>query len=212
MGLTEKEAAERLRKNGENRLAEGKKTGALSIFLSQFRDVMVLILLAATVISAILGEITDAVTIILIVLLNAVLGFVQEFRTEKTLEALKSMTAPTAKCLRDGKMTVIPAKNLVTEDVIELESGDRVPADCVLLRSAGLFTDESMLTGESESVEKSVGSTSDFDNSLNKSNIIYCGTSVTKGSAAAMVIATGISTQMGQISTMLDEIHSYQDL
>lgn len=206
MGLTEKEAAERLRKNGENRLAEGKKTGALSIFLSQFRDVMVLILLAATVISAILGEITDAVTIILIVLLNAVLGFVQEFRTEKTLEALKSMTAPTAKCLRDGKMTVIPAKNLVTEDVIELESGDRVPADCVLLRSAGLFTDESMLTGESESVEKSVGSTSDFDNSLNKSNIIYCGTSVTKGSAAAMVIATGISTQMGQISTMLDEI------
>ena len=98
MGLTEKEAAERLRKNGENRLAEGKKTGALSIFLSQFRDVMVLILLAATVISAILGEITDAVTIILIVLLNAVLGFVQEFRTEKTLEALKSMTAPTAKC------------------------------------------------------------------------------------------------------------------
>lgn len=206
MGLTEKEAAERLRKNGENRLAEGKKTGALSIFLSQFRDVMVLILLAATVISAILGEITDAVTIILIVLLNAVLGFVQEFRTEKTLEALKSMTAPTAKCLRDGKMTVIPAKNLVTEDVIELESGDRVPADCVLLRSAGLFTDESMLTGESESVEKSVGSTSDFDNSLNKSNIIYCGTSVTKGSATAMVIATGISTQMGQISTMLDEI------
>lgn len=206
MGLTEKEAAERLRKNGENRLAEGKKTGALSIFLSQFRDVMVLILLAATVISAILGEITDAVTIILIVLLNAVLGFVQEFRTEKTLEALKSMTAPTAKCLRDGKMTVIPAKNLVTEDVIELESGDRVPADCVLLRSAGLFTDESMLTGESESVEKLVGSTSDFDNSLNKSNIIYCGTSVTKGSAAAMVIATGISTQMGQISTMLDEI------
>ena len=206
MGLTEKEAAERLKKNGENRLAEGKKTGALSIFLSQFRDVMVLILLAATAISAILGEITDAVTIILIVLLNAVLGFVQEFRTEKTLEALRSMTAPTAKCFRDGKTTVIPAKNLVIEDVIKLESGDRVPADCVLLSSSGLFTDESMLTGESECVEKSVGLTSDFDNSLNKKNIIYCGTSVTKGTCTAMVIATGISTQMGQISTMLDEI------
>lgn len=206
MGLTEKQAAERLKKQGENVLAEGKKISVAMIFFSQFRDVMVMILLAATVISAILGEITDAITIILIVLLNAILGFVQEFRTEKTLEALKSMTAPTAKCYRNDKLTVIPARKLVTEDVIELEAGDRVPADCVLLKSAGLFTDESMLTGESESVEKITGLKSDFDNSLNKKNIIYCGTSVTKGNCTAMVIATGTSTQMGQISTMLDDI------
>lgn len=206
MGLTEKEAVERLKKQGENKLADGKRISAVGIFFSQFRDVMVMILLAATAISALLGEITDAVTIILIVLLNAILGFIQEFRTEKTLEALKSMTAPTAKCYRDGKLVVIPAKKLVTEDVIELEAGDRVPADCVLLKSVGLFTDEAMLTGESESVEKKTGLKTDFDNSLNKQNIIYCGTSITKGNCTAMVIATGTSTQMGQISTMLDDI------
>ena len=114
MGLTEKEAAQRLKENGENSLGEGKKTSPVTIFFGQFRDVMVLILLAATVISVILGEVTDAVTIILIVLLNAILGFIQEFRTEKTLEALKSMTAPTAKCWRDARRncsTCIPMQN-----------------------------------------------------------------------------------------------------
>ena len=206
MGLTEKEAAQRLKENGENSLGEGKKTSPVTIFFGQFRDVMVLILLAATVISVILGEVTDAVTIILIVLLNAILGFIQEFRTEKTLEALKSMTAPTAKCWRDGQLKKIEAVKLVYDDIIELESGDRVPADCVLLKSAGLFTDEAMLTGESEPVAKAVGLKSDIDNSLNKSNIIYCGTSVTKGTAQAKVIATGKTTQMGHISTMLEDI------
>lgn len=206
MGLTEKEAAQRLKENGDNSLGEGKKTSPVTIFFGQFRDVMVLILLAATVISVILGEVTDAVTIILIVLLNAILGFIQEFRTEKTLEALKSMTAPTAKCWRDGQLKKIAAVKLVYDDIIELESGDRVPADCVLLKSAGLFTDEAMLTGESEPVAKAVGLKSDIDNSLNKSNIIYCGTSVTKGTAQAKVIATGKTTQMGHISTMLEDI------
>ncbi|MGN0579919.1 MAG: cation-translocating P-type ATPase [Ruminococcus sp.] len=206
MGLTEKEAAKRLKEEGENILSEGKRPGAVKIFIGQFKDVMVMILLAATVISVFLGEITDAVTIILIVLLNAVLGFIQEFRTEHTLEALKSMTAPTARCRRDGKLKEIEASRLVREDVIELEAGDRIPADCVVLKASGFYADESILTGESTAVQKNVENTSDTDNSLNKRNIVYCGTSAVKGNCTARVIATGKSTQMGKISELLTDI------
>ncbi len=206
MGLTEKTAASRLREEGANTIGESRKTSPLAIFIGQFRDVMVMILLAATGISAFLGEITDAVTIILIVLLNAVLGFIQEFRTEHTLESLRAMTAPTAKCWRDGQLRTIPAERLVTEDVIELEAGDRVPADCVILSCAGLFADESILTGESVAAGKTSGSPSETDNSLNKPDVVYCGTSITKGTCRAKVIATGKRTQMGRISEMLADI------
>ena len=202
MGLTEKEAAERLKAQGENTLGESRRTGPMRIFLGQFRDVMVMILLGATVISVLLGEISDAVTIILIVLLNAILGFVQEYRTENTLEALRSMTSPTAKCWRDGKLKEIDASQLVTGDVIELEAGDRIPADCAVLKAAGFFSDEALLTGESVAVGKSAGDESDTDNSLNKSNIVYCGASATKGTCRA----TGMATQMGRISEMLRDI------
>lgn len=210
MGLTEKEAAERLKSNGENVLAENKKTGPASIFIGQFKDVMVMILLAATGISVFLGEITDAVTIILIVLLNAILGFIQEYRTEHTLEALRSMTAPTAKCWRDGVLKEIEASKLVVGDAVELEAGDRIPADCVIINVAGFFSDESILTGESTSVEKKAGNQNDTDNSLNKENIVYCGASATKGRCLARVIAVGKQTQMGRISEMLTDIDKEQ--
>lgn len=206
MGLTEKEAAERLKEEGENVLENGKKTNPAGIFFRQFKDIMVMILLGATVISVFLGEISDAVTIILIVLLNAILGFIQEYRTERTLETLKSMTSPTAKCYRDGVLKEIDASSLVTDDVIELEAGDRIPADCVVLKSFGFFADESILTGESEAVAKIAGLTNDTDNSLNKENIVYCGTSATKGVCRARVIATGKRSQMGRISEMLTDI------
>ncbi len=208
MGLTENEAAERLKTEGENVLGDSRKTGPLKIFLGQFRDIMVMILLGATVISVLLGEISDAVTIILIVLLNAILGFVQEYRTEHTLEALRSMTSPAAKCWRDGRLTVIDAAKLVTGDIIELEAGDRIPADCAVLKAAGFFSDESILTGESVAVGKSAGDANDTDNSLNKPNIVYCGASATKGTCRARVIATGMRTQMGRISEMLTDIDS----
>lgn len=210
MGLTEKEAAERLKNEGENILEERKRSGPARIFLGQFRDVMVMILLGATVISIFLGEISDAVTIILIVLLNAILGFIQEYRTEHTLEALRSMTAPTAKCYRDGRLKEIEAVRLVSGDVIELEAGDRVPADCSVIRAVGFFADEAILTGESESVAKTAGDPHDSDNSLNKANIIYCGTSAVKGTCRARVIATGRNTQMGKISQMLTDIDKEQ--
>ncbi|MBQ6944895.1 MAG: cation-translocating P-type ATPase [Ruminococcus sp.] len=206
MGLTEKEAAERLKKEGENVLEEGKKTSAVKIFAGQFRDVMVMILLGATVISVLLGEVSDAITIILIVLINAILGFIQEYRTEHTLEALKSMTAPAAKCYRDGKLRQIEASKLVVGDVVELEAGDRVPADCVILSSSGFYTDEAVLTGESEPTAKKAGSPDDNDNSINKENIVYCGTSAVKGVCRGRVIATAKNTQMGKISKLLADI------
>lgn len=205
-GLSSADAAERLKKYGENTLAKEKKARPIKIFLGQFRDVMIMILLAATVVSFFLGEIYDAVTIIIIVLLNAVLGFIQEYKTEKTLIALKSMTAPSAKCYRDGVLATVPAAELVPEDIIRLEAGDKVPADAVLLEAKGLLAEESILTGESAGVHKEVGNTSDEDNSIGKSNIVYSGTVVTKGAAEARVIATGINAQMGKISGMLTEI------
>ena len=126
IGLSSQQAEECLKNNGPNALATEKKSKPVKIFFNQFKDIMIIILLISTVISVLLGEVYDAVTIILIVLLNAILGFIQEFRTEKTLEALSKMTAPTARCYRDGKLHIIPAADLVIGDIIELEAGDRV--------------------------------------------------------------------------------------
>lgn len=198
LGLTSEEAAERLKANGANALAVAKKAQPLKIFLGQFKDVMVLILLAATAVSVLLGEVYDAITIILIVLINAILGFVQEFRTEKTLEALKAMTAPTARCYRDGRSVVIPAAELVVGDVVELEAGDRVPADCTLTFCKGLFADEAILTGEAIPVEKIL------------QQKVYSGTVITKGRGTARVVATGMESEMGQISNMLSTIEQPQ--
>lgn len=205
-GISSPQAEEKLKQYGKNTLAKEKKARPLKIFFGQFRDIMVIILLIATVISFFLGEVYDAVTIIVIVLVNAILGFVQEYKTEKTLLALKNMTAPTAKVYRNGKLTELPAADLVPDDVIILEAGDKVPADAVLLHSKGVLAEESILTGESAAVPKEVGDVNDSDNSIGKSNILYSGTVITKGTADAKVIATGLSTQMGKISDMLTDI------
>lgn len=210
VGLSSSEAAEKLKKDGPNMLAEKKRTHPARIFFSQFKDVMVIILLIATGISVLLGEIYDAVTIILIVMLNAILGFIQEYRTERTLEALSRMTAPTARCYRDGRLAVIPAADLVSGDVVEMEAGDRVPADVILLNSKGLFADESILTGEAVPVEKRTSSSLIPDNAIGRPDIAYSGTIITKGTARGRVIATGMSSQMGKISGMLSEIEEPQ--
>ncbi|MCM1579013.1 MAG: cation-translocating P-type ATPase [Ruminococcus sp.] len=205
-GLSSEEAARLLEEYGENNIYEDKKPRPLKIFMGQFKDFMVMILLAAAAVSAFIGEPADAVTIITIVMLNAVLGFVQEYRTERTLQALKSMTAPSAKVCRDGHLTVIPASQVVPGDIMCLEAGDKAAADGVILQAKGVTADESVLTGESEPVAKTVGNITDRDNSLGKSNIIYSGTVITKGTAQARVIATGKNSQMGKISGMIGEI------
>lgn len=203
-GLTAKEAEERLRKNGANKLSEKKKTSPLLIFAGQFKDAMVMILLAATVISIVMGELYDAITIIVIVILNALLGFIQEYRTEKTIEALKRIAAPTAHVYRDGKIQSVETERLVTGDVIVLEAGDKIPADCRMLSGMAVECDESMLTGESIPVSKAVSAIS--GNSLNQKGALYMGTIMTKGHCEAEVIATGKATQMGMVSGMLTEI------
>ena len=176
-GLTEAEANDRLKDYGKNILTGSKKQSAVKIFFDQFKDIMVLILLGATIISAAMGEIYDAVTIIIIVLLDAILGFIQEYRTEKTMEALEKLTSPTARVIRNGVKKSIDASMLVPDDVIVIEAGDRIPCDG---------------TGESKAVRKKSGS-------------VYMGTSVTRGNAMVKCTQTGMNTKMGQMSALIEE-------
>ncbi len=206
LGLTSKEAKKRLFEYGENKLVSGKKISALKIFAGQFRDLMIMILLASTVISVLMGETVEAIAIIVIVLLNAILGFVQEFRTEKTLEALKNMAAPNAHVLRDGKACVIPASELVPGDVALLHAGDKIPADARLIEVVSLQCDEALLSGESLPVEKSAAKSDNIPHEAGRAELVYMGTAVTKGRGKAEIIATGMATEMGKIANMLHEI------
>lgn len=209
-GLSEKEAKKKLLEHGPNLLFEKKKISLIKLLLSQFKDIMVIILMVATAISAFMGEITEAVTIIAIIVLNALLGFVQEFRTEKTMEALKSLTAPAAKVLRGGRHVHIPAEQIVPGDVIILEAGDRIPADAVILESSNIQVDESLLTGESVPVEKFAVSPDTETGAGERKNRVFMGTSVTGGRARALVTATGMNTEMGGIADMIQNIEDEQ--
>jgi Ca2+-transporting ATPase len=211
-GLSEKEARKNLQEYGLNILSEKKKTSAISILLSQFNDYMVLILLACTAISAFMGEMIEAYTIIAIVILNASLGFIQEFRTEKTLVALKELSAPVARVLRDGKKKEIPAEEVVPGDIIILEAGDRVPADAIVVEMNRLQLNESLLTGESVPVEKGpAGENIINDRSLYKDSCkVFLGTIVTSGRAKAYVFATGMFTEMGKIANLLQDSEDEQ--
>ncbi|MDQ2088114.1 cation-translocating P-type ATPase [Herbivorax sp. ANBcel31] len=201
-GLSEREVQKRYEKYGPNVLHEKEGVSALKIFIEQFSDFMVLILLAATAVSIFMGEMTEAITIIVIVVVNAMLGFIQEYRTEKTMEALKGLAAPTAKVIRSGRKVEIVADDIVPEDLIILETGDRVPADAVLVESNGFFVDESLLTGESVPVEKKSNNTDD------EKRLIYMGTIVTRGRGRAVVCGTGMMTEMGKIAGMIQDVET----
>jgi len=210
-GLSEREAEQKYKKYGPNTLEEKKKISPLKILIAQFSDFMVLILLASTLISAFMGELTEAITIVSIVILNALMGFIQEYRTEKTLEALKGLAAPVAKVVRDGKNVEIPAERVVPGDLVLLEAGDRIPADAVLIESHGLCVDESLLTGESVPVEKQVETGGRKSASPNeKSSMVYMGTVVTSGRGKAVVCSTGMMTEMGKIADMIQSIETEQ--
>lgn len=210
IGLSSEEADRLLSVTGENRLSAKKKNSALKIFAGQFHDIMVIILLAATVISVFLGEYTDAIPIMIIVVVNAVLGFIQEYRCEKTLERLEEMTSPTAKVYRDNKLSVIPASQLVPGDVFEVEAGDRIPCDGYILRSKAFTCDESILTGEAIPAEK-ISRTSQVEfSSLNQPYMGYMGTVATRGWARLEAVATGERSQMGKVSKMLEKIDDEQ--
>ncbi len=207
-GLTSDAAAAKAKQSGSNRLADPPVSHPFRMLLRQFGDVMVLILLAAALVSVLLGKYADALTIGVIVVLNALLGFIQEYRTEQTLIALRNLTAPTAKVWRDGVLTTLPAEQLVVGDCIAVEVGDCVPADALIRTAANLAAEESVLTGESCAVEKRSHRATDAppDNAMGRADVLYAGTAVTRGNAEAEVIAIGKSTQMGQISQMLSDI------
>ncbi|WP_027408192.1 calcium-translocating P-type ATPase, SERCA-type [Anoxybacteroides tepidamans] len=205
-GLTAEEAKKRLKRFGPNELKEAKKQSALLLFLQQFQDFMVLVLLVATVISGFLGEYVDAVAIIVIVIMNAFLGFFQERRAEKSLEALKQLSAPQATVLRDGEWIKVRSQELVVGDVIKFSSGDRIGADVRLIEAKGLEIEESALTGESVPTAKLAAPLMNEQATIGDlHNMAFMGTLVTRGSGMGIVIATGMKTAMGQIANLLQE-------
>ncbi|HZG54962.1 calcium-translocating P-type ATPase, SERCA-type [Paenibacillus sp.] len=204
-GLSADEAARRLEEAGPNELSEGVKLSPLALFLNQFKDFMVLVLMGATLISGLLGEYLDAITILAIIVLNGVLGFIQEFRAERSLRALKELSAPTAKALRDGAWVVVPAKSLVPGDIVALESGDRVPADIRFLEANSVYAEESALTGESVPVAKSTAAIPEADVPLgDQRNMGFLGTMITMGTARGVVVRTGMRTEMGKIADLIN--------
>ncbi|MFD3445442.1 calcium-translocating P-type ATPase, SERCA-type [Microbacteriaceae bacterium 4G12] len=203
-GLTEHEVENRLKQFGSNELQEAKRPSALFVFLAQFKDFMVLVLLGATIISALLGEMIDAIAIVAIVLINGVLGFFQERKAEKSLEALKELAAPQVVVLRNGRWMKLPSKGLVLGDIIKFSSGDRVGADVRIVEASSLYIEESALTGESVPVQKKVEAIQGTNIGIgDQSNMAFMGTMITRGSGVGVVVGTGMNTAMGQIANML---------
>ncbi|WP_300857147.1 calcium-translocating P-type ATPase, SERCA-type [uncultured Clostridium sp.] len=196
-GLSTREAEKRIKTYGLNELKHKKKKSPILIFLSQFNDFLVWVLIGATIISGFIGDKADALTILIIVIVNAILGFIQEFRTEKSLEALQEMAAPTCKTIRDGNIKVINSRELTIGDIVILEAGDRIPADGTFIDAANMVVDESLLTGES------VGISKDTNKGKNEG---YMGTIVLKGRGLLIVDSIGMETEMGKIANLLDNI------
>lgn len=217
-GLTDEQVLKLKEKHGENKLKEKKKKTNLQRFAEQFKDVMILILIAAAVISFAVActegnakEFFEPALILLIVVLNAVMGVMQESKAEKALDALKSMSAPHARVIRNGKEKMIDASELVPGDIIKLEAGDFIPADARLLTSVSLKSEESALTGESVPSEKDADSEIKENAPLgDRSNMVFSGCSITYGTATAVVTATGMDTEMGKIANLLDNENDTQ--
>ena len=205
-GLRSEEAGKRLAKYGRNELVEKGKRSLLAKFLDQFRDFMILVLMAAAVVSGFVGELADTVAILVIVILNAVIGFVQEYRAEKAMEALKQMAAPDSRVLRDGNVSSVAGSEIVPGDLVLLEAGGIVPADMRLTEVARLKIEEAALTGESVPVEKHTRALPEEMLSLgDRSNMAFKGTVVTYGRGTGVVVGTGMDTELGKIASMLQE-------
>lgn len=204
-GLSESDAAKNLAVYGKNALKHQKKSTWLKTLISQFTDLMIIILIVSSIISFFMGENSEGIAILAIVILNGFLGFFQEVRTEKAMEALMNMAAPHARVLRDGAIKDIPADMVVPRDLVILEAGNRVPADAVLIESNSLFADESMLTGESvpSSKTKTNGIKAKLDG-ISNNNMVYMGSMITNGTGKAVILSTGMDTEMGKIADMIE--------
>ncbi|KYO65865.1 calcium-transporting P-type ATPase, PMR1-type [Thermovenabulum gondwanense] len=204
-GLSTDEAEKRLEKFGYNELIGKKGPTIFEMLLSQFKDFLVLILIAASIISVFMGEITDSIVIILIVVLNAVIGVIQEYKAGKAMEALKKMAAPEARVIRDGSIKTVPSRELVPGDIVLLEAGNYVPADLRLVESLNLKIDEAALTGESVPVEKNANIVFNEEIPLgDRKNTAFMGTVVTYGRGKGVVVSTGMHTEIGMIAKMLE--------
>ena len=199
-GLSGAEARTRLEKYGANELTQEDKASPLALFFNQFKNILIVILLVATVLSALVGEYVDAVIIFVIIVFCALLGFVQEYRAERALEALKNMLSPTITVLRDGQEVEIPSKELVPGDILVLEAGDKIPTDAKLVEIHSMQCDEAPLTGESLPVSKELTVFREDAPVGDRKNMVFTGTTVTYGRGKAVVCATGMSTEFGKIA------------
>ncbi len=211
LGLKEETARQRLEKYGPNELKERKRTSAFRIFLSQFKDIFVIMLLIATAISFVAAFTqeepqTETITIAAIVVLNSIVGFAQEYRSEKAMEAMKKLAAPKARLMRDGRGVIVPAREVVPGDIVLLESGDRIPADSRLIEVVELRTDEAVLTGESTQVEKRIEALETSAAVADRANMVFTATHVTYGRGKAVVTATGMNTEFGKIAEMVQSV------
>ncbi len=208
-GLGAVDAAARLEADGPNEIVAGRRVSPWRLLLAQFRNVLMLILLAATFLSFLTGHGTESVVIAVIVLFAVVLGFIQEYRAERAIQALRELAAPTASVLRDGMLSSVPARELVRGDVVLLHPGDRVPADARVVESANLTADEASLTGESSGVEKQEVLLPDEDCPVgDQTNLVHAGTTITYGRGRTVVVATGMQTEFGQVAALLASVEA----
>jgi len=211
-GLNEDEARRRLEEYGLNELVSKKKS-PIMIFVKQFMNFLILILVVSAVIAWFLGEVVDAAAILLIVTIMGVAGFLQEFRAERAVEALKRMATPYAKVIRGGRIKEIPAHEVVPGDIIVIGEGDRVPADARLISADELLVDESPLTGESEPVRKNPNVILKPDTPISdRVNMLFMGTHAVSGKALAVVVATGMRTELGKIAESLSKVEERKTL
>jgi P-type Ca2+ transporter type 2C len=205
-GLPDEEAAKRIQQYGPNQLQEKKKRPVWMLFALQFKDVMILILMVAAIVSGFVGDVKDAIVILIIIIINAVVGFVQEFRAEKAIDALKQLSAAMVRVRRNKHVTQIHATEIVPGDIVLFEAGDMVGADIRILESHSLKIEEASLTGESQAVDKSPRALQDEEASLgDRTNMAYKSTLVTAGNGTGIVVATGMETEIGKIAGMLQE-------
>ncbi|MGM0501635.1 MAG: calcium-translocating P-type ATPase, PMCA-type [Bacillota bacterium] len=204
-GLSQQQVKQRLENYGFNKLPQGKQASVLDLWLAQFKDLMVLVLIAAVIMSGFLGELADATAIFAIVILNAVMGFIQEFKAEKSLQALKKLSAPQSRVKRQGEVQEIDSQNLVPGDLIILEVGDKIPADARVIECNNLKVNEASLTGESTAVAKKDITLSREVPVGDRINMVHLGTTVVEGRGKAVVTATGLATEMGQIADLLKQ-------
>lgn len=216
-GLTDEQINEKREKHGFNELKEKKKKSLFQKFMEQFKDFTIIVLIIAAIVSGIVGVsegegITDTIIILIVVILNAIIGVVQESKAEKSLEALQKLSDHASKVIRNGKMEVVPSRLLVPGDIVVLETGDYIPADLRIIEAVNLKSQESALTGESVPVEKQVEEIKDEKVGIgDRTNMLFSSSLITYGRGKGVVVETGMNTEVGKIATMLDTTEETRD-